>query len=295
VNTLKGVHFSRGHIFLNEYNFVLGDSTTIGSLTGYDQSRYFVTGAKPTGGVLKYRYLPSGMVGNFPLGPTYKIYSPAQVLNRGPGDSYFARAFSNVYSNATSGPFIYDSILQLTWMLGKANVTQGEALLTLQHDRAEEDPVFNANRLGSYVSLYNDKKWDRPLRPGTPQIPGSISSSFSIPSAMMNSRRLVMNSEPLYLTKCVSIAKKSIIIPNVFSPNGDNINDKWIIPGLVEYENCRVEIYNRYGNLLFTSIGYAQPWDGTFRGLDLPVATYYYIINLKPGDPPLSGSVTILR
>ena len=94
---------------------------------------------------------------------------------------------------------------------------------------------------------------------------------------------------------CGLTAKKSIIIPNVFSPNGDNVNDKWVIRGLVEYEECRVEIYNRYGQLLFQSFGYRQPWDGTYKGQAMPVATYYYIINLKPGEAPLSGSVTVLR
>jgi gliding motility-associated-like protein len=218
-----------------------------------------------------------------------------QIINRGAGDVFFARAFERVFAYATNGPFVNDSTLQLTWSLGKASMANSEILVTLQHDMQEEDPVFRANRNSSYVSLFGDSKWDKPYVLARPQTPGNLSSSFPIASAMMNTRKLVLNAEPLYLTKRVTKSKKSIIIPNVFSPNADNINDRWVIRGLSEYENCRVEVYNRYGQMLFQSTGYNQPWDGTFKGSPMPVATYYYIINLSPGEAPLSGSVTILR
>ena len=296
INTINTVNFRRGHIYLNNYTFILGDSNYTGKIAGYDQSRYFVTGALVKGGFLKYRLLPKGSLATFPIGPTDKSYSPLQMLNRGINDAFFARAFEKVYDNATSGPFVKDSSLQLTWHLGKALPAAGEALISLQHDMAVEDPIFRANRNTSYVSLYhNDTKWDKPFFVTPPQTPGNISSSFSISSAMMNSRKLMISDLPLYITKRVTKAKKSINIPNVFSPNGDNINDKWIVRGLTDYENCRVEIYNRYGQMIFQSIGYNQPWDGTFKGVPMPVATYYYLINLTPGEAPLSGSVTLLR
>lgn len=294
-SAIGGVHFRTGKIFLNNYNFVLGDSATTGNLTGYDPLRYFVTGSASKGGFLKYRLLLSNVMGTFPIGPNEKIYSPIQMINRGLGDVFYARAFEKVFVNALNGPLLSDSTLQVTWALGKAAPALGDALITLQHDMQQEDPVFRTERLGSYVSLFKDSIWDKPYVPASPQVPGNISSSFPISSAMMNSRKFTLSSIPLYLTKRITIAKKSIVIPNVFSPNGDNINDTWVVRGLVEYESCRVEIYNRYGQLLFQSVGYKQPWDGTFKGQPMPVATYYYIINLKPGEAPLSGSVTLLR
>ena len=84
-------------------------------------------------------------------------------------------------------------------------------------------------------------------------------------------------------------------IPNVFTPNGDGINDTWQIKYLASYVDCTVEIYNRYGQLLFQSTGYNNPWNGTANGKPVPAATYYYIINLKNGLKPLSGFVDIVR
>lgn len=88
---------------------------------------------------------------------------------------------------------------------------------------------------------------------------------------------------------------KAIEVPNVFSPNGDGVNDLWLIPGLAEYPGAKVQIYNRWGQLVFTSYGYAKPWDGTYLGKPLPLATYYYIITLNNGFTPVTGSVTIIK
>jgi gliding motility-associated-like protein len=85
--------------------------------------------------------------------------------------------------------------------------------------------------------------------------------------------------------------------PGGFTPNGDGINDTWIIDFLDFYPNNLVEIFNRWGELVFQSPGYTQKWDGTFNNKPLPVGTYYYIINLNvPEYPdPYTGPVSIVR
>jgi len=87
----------------------------------------------------------------------------------------------------------------------------------------------------------------------------------------------------------------SVFIPNTFTPNGDGINDLWDIKNLNYYAKCDVSIFTRYGTLIFHSKGYPKPWDGNYNGSPLPVATYYYIINLNDNTPALSGYVTIIR
>jgi gliding motility-associated-like protein len=88
---------------------------------------------------------------------------------------------------------------------------------------------------------------------------------------------------------------KDPLIPNVFSPNGDGINDKWVITYLDTYPGASVEVYNRYGQRVYSSVGKSLQWDGTIDGKELPVGTYYYLINPRNGREQISGSVTILK
>jgi gliding motility-associated-like protein len=87
-----------------------------------------------------------------------------------------------------------------------------------------------------------------------------------------------------------------VIIPNAFSPNNDGVNDTWFIEPLYIFQDCKVEVYNRFGALVYRSNGYGTPWNGTKNGQPLPTGTYYYFIDIKiPGKLPYTGSVTILR
>ncbi len=88
---------------------------------------------------------------------------------------------------------------------------------------------------------------------------------------------------------------KKVVIPNAFSPNNDGINDVWNIEGLDTYPESETSIFNRYGQLVFTSRGYSKPWNGSYNNSPLPVGACYYIINLKNEIPKLSGWVMILK
>ena len=89
---------------------------------------------------------------------------------------------------------------------------------------------------------------------------------------------------------------KALNIPTAFSPNGDNINDTWIIEGLSIYPQNTVQVFNRYGQKVYTSFtGNYKPWDGKLAGNDLPVGVYYFIINLSAKEKPIAGSVILLR
>ncbi len=83
--------------------------------------------------------------------------------------------------------------------------------------------------------------------------------------------------------------------PNTFTPNGDGINDFWEIEYLNDYPGCVLEVYNSAGTLLYRSVGYPTPWDGTFKGQKLPAGTYYYVIDPKNGRKRVAGYVTIIR
>ncbi|MEO7924681.1 MAG: PKD domain-containing protein [Chitinophagaceae bacterium] len=88
---------------------------------------------------------------------------------------------------------------------------------------------------------------------------------------------------------------KAPAIPNIFSPNGDGVHDKWVIQYLESYPECTVDIFNRYGQLIYHSEGYTSPWDGTVKSNPVPIGTYYYIVNPKNGRKQMTGYVDVIR
>jgi gliding motility-associated-like protein len=89
-----------------------------------------------------------------------------------------------------------------------------------------------------------------------------------------------------------------ITIYNAFTPNGDGHNDVWVLDGIERFENTSVAVYDRWGQQVFRSLGYATPWDGTNKGKYLPTGTYYYVIELNSLDveiPPINGAVAIIH
>jgi gliding motility-associated-like protein len=88
-----------------------------------------------------------------------------------------------------------------------------------------------------------------------------------------------------------------IKISNGFSPNNDGKNDKWIIDYIEQFPDNTVDVYNRWGELLFASKGYHEPFDGRYHGSNLPVGTYYYVINLHHPAylKAYTGPLTIFR
>jgi gliding motility-associated-like protein len=84
-------------------------------------------------------------------------------------------------------------------------------------------------------------------------------------------------------------------IPSSFTPNGDGINETWVLGNIDAYEDAKVQIFNKWGNLLYETRGQYIPWDGKWNGNPLPSETYYYIIDLGNGDDPYTGTVSIIR
>lgn len=93
----------------------------------------------------------------------------------------------------------------------------------------------------------------------------------------------------------ITVGLSALDIANTFTPNGDGINDYWKIRNIENYPQAIVQVFNRYGQKVFESKGYQVPFDGTYKGQNLPAGVYYYIINLNTNCSLLSGSLTILR
>ena len=78
-----------------------------------------------------------------------------------------------------------------------------------------------------------------------------------------------------------------------FSPNGDGINDGWVVEDIELFPNNVVQIFNRSGKLVFKKKGYDNTFEGTFKGKKLPVGPYIYIIDLGNGSQPTRGWIYI--
>lgn len=95
----------------------------------------------------------------------------------------------------------------------------------------------------------------------------------------------------------VTLEKGSVFIPEGFSPNNDGINDRFVIQN-TSGKDVLLEIYNRWGNIIYKSKNYQNDWDGRcnqgiYFGEDVPGGTYYYIVNIE-GDKKV-GFITISR
>jgi gliding motility-associated-like protein len=160
---------------------------------------------------------------------------------------------------------------------------------------------------------------DKKTRPGRPvQLNGAVKgTNFTYawaPSAsIINTQSLQPNVSPSVDTKYTLEANSTlgcgattdevfvkvyekILIPNAFSPNGDGINDKWVIEPLDLFEESVTQVYNRYGQVVYKSKGYSTPWDGTQNNKPIPAGNYYYVIDLKNNnEPKITGWVFVVR
>jgi gliding motility-associated-like protein len=120
-------------------------------------------------------------------------------------------------------------------------------------------------------------------------------------AAPSGTTRYTLNSEIngcMYQDEMTVFVIRRVDPPNTFTPNDDGYNDKWEIPGIADFPGAEVLIHDRWGQVVFRSNGYRDPWDGTHNGRKLSVGTYYYHIQLNQLEgrsPPYTGFVTIVR
>ena len=88
-------------------------------------------------------------------------------------------------------------------------------------------------------------------------------------------------------TLLLTVVPAELIIPNIFTPNGDGKNDVFEIKGLESYPGSQVLVYNRWGNQVYISDNYQNNWDGS----NLAEGTYYYLLNVKERN----GQITVYK
>ena len=76
-----------------------------------------------------------------------------------------------------------------------------------------------------------------------------------------------------------------------FSPDGDGVNDTWVVPYIEQYPKSELVIYNRWGVVVYEAQNYKSDWNGE----NLPEGVYFYILNLKNGSKEIKGSIYLKR
>ncbi|HET8754281.1 MAG TPA: gliding motility-associated C-terminal domain-containing protein, partial [Salinimicrobium sp.] len=105
------------------------------------------------------------------------------------------------------------------------------------------------------------------------------------------------------LAVSITLEDCPLLIPEAFSPNGDGINDTFEIEHIGdEYPNFTIEIFNRWGNVVYTGNASTPEWDGvstesgSLGDKVLPVGVYFYILNFNDGETaPIQGRLYLSR
>jgi gliding motility-associated-like protein len=147
----------------------------------------------------------------------------------------------------------------------------------------------NLNLSGSNIVSYN---WS----PSTGLNSTNISNPTANPTKTTTYTVTVTNAQgistTLYIT--VTVIEDFNITPNnVISPNGDGVNDVWVIENLSTYPNNEVKIFDKAGRVIYNIKNYQNNWNGQLNGELLHDGAYYYIINLGAGSRAKVGYITL--
>jgi gliding motility-associated-like protein len=88
---------------------------------------------------------------------------------------------------------------------------------------------------------------------------------------------------------------ETLVITNSFSPNGDGANETWGVPDLRVYEGVRIGVYDRGGVRLFYTENPDIRWDGIYEGKEMPVGTYYWVIEMLETGEMRRGVLNLIR
>ncbi len=206
---------------------------------------------------------------------------------------------SNTFSNLTSGTktiIIKDAFCGTLTKTVVVNVLQSPAVSAGPDKTIVDGDVVTLD--GSGASLPASIAWT----PANSIISGiNTYTATAKPSTTTTYRITVVAANGCTSTDdaVVTVIPYCVKVMNAFTPNGDGINDKWLVTnGASCSQQIIVKVFNRYGELVYANDNYNNDWDGRYKGKPIADGTYYYSIQFKlinGNSIPLKGDVTILR
>lgn len=264
----------RADIILNGHNLAFGKT---GKITNYSQDRMVVTSNEITGHMIKDYAGSDSFV--FPVGIAERDYTPATITPAATGivnvsvQDYLMA--NKLMRNAAQG-------MDRIWHI--YGNTPVNANMILQHNSNTNGNLFkDAN---AAIARYSGGiKWD--FLKGTNPQPGVHTRNNVAVSTDMAANGG-------FFTK-FAISTSTLIIPNLFTPNGDATNDAFEIRGIELFAENELVIVNRWGNEVYKTSNYQNDWTGD----GLNEGTYYYIVRVKEsaGDEwqVFKGYITLIR
>jgi gliding motility-associated-like protein len=310
VLTIGTVDMKNGLLHIAETSQLNISSASGGSSTSYINTKSSTT----TGNIAKVNVsgLIDGAAVDFPLG-NGGSYLPVRIT---PKDTTGARALSNytisVLKGLTSNGLPNDT----------AVVDKSQFVDASYHVIRTAGTVDYTIRVGFPVSLrgtaftastpfgiskYNGSSW----------LPVAGSGDFALSTATLtlNTNGLryrveIGGAQPLNVVTATNASSYTeskainLIVPedvveikatNIMSPNGDGINDKWVIDNIDRYPNNEVKVFDKVGRFIYGKKGYDNSWEGNLNGVPLAEGTYYYSIDFGTSRPGVRGFITITR
>lgn len=231
--------------------------------------------------------------------PSFKL--SANLLNNLPGAGVFSGtgvSSLGIFDPARAGAGTHSIVYTYTGTNGCSNAVTKMVTVnpTPVADAGPDKFVLEGGKVSLTPKLVSNMPVSYSWSPSTWLNDPAIASPESAPLSDLIYKLTVTSDKGCNESDEVAVkVLKTPVIPNIFSPNGDGIHDRWEIDYLDTYPGCIVQIYNRYGQLIHRIVNYTTPWDGRINGKDAPIGTYYYVIDPKNGRKPITGYVDIIR
>lgn len=264
------------NIILNGYNLAFN---TTGKITSYSENRMVVTSNSIDGHMLKEYGSPSSFV--FPVGIAARDYTPATLAPLTAGVLSVSVLDYNASSAFTKG--IKSELgMDRNWHISGNKPLKVD--MTLQHNQNTNGQKFKDGN-ASVSQFISGNKWD---------FLKTNNSATGIHASIGVSVWSDITANGGWFTKYGGSGAE-LLIPNLFTPNGDGTNDVFEIRGIEQFAINDLVIVNRWGNEVFKQTNYRNTWNG--QGLN--EGTYYYVLRVKEGLSSewrvFKGYITLIR
>jgi gliding motility-associated-like protein len=227
-------------------------------------------------------------------------FSPVVVSN--------ATSYAWTPTTGVSNPNIANPVLSpqttttytLTGTLGTCTIQRTVLITVAPGANANAGPDATILAGDTYLMLATGSAGTYLWTPSTGLSSATVLAPVANPTSTTTYTLRVTTAQGCFATDDVTITVVPYCVKpmDAFTPNGDGINDRWLITNGNCLISAKAQVFNRYGARVFESNNYKNDWDGTYKGKPLPDGTYYYVIsfNILNGQTELlKGNVTILR